>query len=95
MPRPAKTAAEKAALASALAAETKAEKFARLAKPRYEAAVLKIRSLGKLGASAYERDPVKVQALAKVLHSEVDAMLERLMPRERSGRTVENLPDVL
>lgn len=70
--------------------ETKADKFKRLARPRYERVVNQIRSLGKLGTGAYERSEDQVIRMKEVLHKEIDAMADRLKP----GRKVSNRPDV-
>jgi hypothetical protein len=91
MPRKPTTAERKADLA----AETKAQKFARLGNARYKRAVSLIRSLGKLGTSAYERDPAKVEALGEVLHAEIDAAIAKLMPREGKASAVDSIPDAL
>jgi hypothetical protein len=91
MPRKPATAEQK----TALAAETKAQKFTRLGNARYKRVVSLIRSLGKLGTSAYERDPAKVEALGKVLHAEINDAIAKLMPREGKASAVDSIPDAL
>ena len=55
--------------------ETKAEKFERLARKRFPKAVKSLRLLKNLSnKSAYEYDPVKIDAMLTLIRAEVDSI---------------------
>lgn len=65
--------------------ETKSGKFKRLANARLNNIVRNVRSLGKLGTSAYERDPAQLEIIGRVINQEVASALAKLQPRAAAG----------
>lgn len=70
---------------TAPANETKAEKFIRVGNARLVRVRKSLRALGKLDTSAYERKPEQIDAIEKILASELSDTISRLWPS--AGKT--------
>ncbi len=57
--------------------ETKAQKFKRVAQPRFIKAVKAIQVLGNCASSDYEYTQEQIEKIEKTLHAEVDEIMAR------------------
>jgi hypothetical protein len=73
-----------------MAAETKEEKFKRLAEKRVNSALDKIRLIGNLASSQYAFGPEQIESIIKTLQSAIGDLEEKFQkPLERYKRKFE------
>ena len=66
-------------------AETKNEKFKRLATKRVENAIKKVELIGHLSASSYESSPEEVEKIIAAIQAALDGVKEKFSSRKTSG----------
>jgi len=78
--------AEKAKRKAALASETKADKFRRIAKMRVPKAIGALRVIGNLSGSGYEYTPAQVNIIADALRTATESAIDKFQDGlNRSG----------
>lgn len=83
------TPAKKTTRKAAPAGETKAAKFSRLASARVSAAVKKIKQVGNLSGSGYERTDAQVSAIKSHLEKAVSETMAKFAPRPAGQKASE------
>lgn len=84
---------EKEKRKAALAEETKADKFRRLAKMRVPGALAKIRNIGNLSGSGYEYTAEQVEKIATALNDRVVSVVEKLKAGLKKGSDGETVKE--